>query len=136
MTNLNRALSLAVVFAGSLVSSVAAQDKSDFDANTLYRASCASCHGLTGMGDGPVAGALKAQLKPLTTLTKRHDGKFPKDYIYRIVDGREEVQAHGDRAMPVWGDYYGLRHQGAGADEATTVKIRSLVEHIKSMQTE
>ena len=40
---------------------------------------CASCHGTTGKGDGPIASALKVSPSDLTSLARRNRGAFPKD---------------------------------------------------------
>ena len=71
-----------------------------------YESSCASCHGLSGKGDGPLARALVSQPSDLTTLTKRNGGVFPAQRVHEIIDGRAEVEAHGPREMPVWGKEY------------------------------
>jgi mono/diheme cytochrome c family protein len=118
----------------------AAQGKSDFDAASLFKSNCAPCHGTTGAGDGPVASALKRRPPPLSTLSKRHNGVFPEEYVYRVIDGRAEVAAHGNRLMPVWGEYFGEQHQGAQsgqseAEMATKTKIEALVNYLKSIQS-
>ena len=41
---------------------------------------CASCHGPDARGDGPAAIVLKTSPPDLTTLAKRHGGKFPYEY--------------------------------------------------------
>ena len=127
---------LASAIIGSLALPSSAQDKGDFDGHTLFRVNCAACHGLTGDGDGPVAEELKVKIKPLATLARRNGGAFPEDYVQRIIDGREELKAHGYKYMPVWGTYYRMRHQGAGPDASTGTIIRFLVEYIKSMQVQ
>jgi mono/diheme cytochrome c family protein len=117
-----------------------AQGKSDFDAASLFRSNCAPCHGVTGVGDGPVASALKKRPPSLPTLSKRHGGVFPEDYVYRMIDGRAEVAAHGNRVMPVWGEYFGEQHQGAKTGQpetemATKTKIEALINYLKSIQS-
>ncbi|MEP7314507.1 MAG: cytochrome c [Pseudomonadota bacterium] len=82
---------------------VHAQDFSAYTGAELYKRFCASCHGATGQGDGPVASALLAKPPDLTRITARHGGKFPEPEMKRIVDGRDIRQAHGTRDMPVWG---------------------------------
>jgi mono/diheme cytochrome c family protein len=138
MRNRNHVKACLLVFPmlGVFTFSTLAQEKADFDAPALYKALCASCHGLKGDGDGPVAGALKVKIKPLSTLAKRNGGVFPKDYVYRTIDGREDIKAHGDRKMPVWGSYYREKHIGAGADASADTITRFLVQYIKSLQVE
>ena len=71
-----------------------------------YLNSCASCHGTTGKGDGPV---VKSLIKPPTDLTETSEtnsGVFPFARIYDVIDGRFELATHGTRDMPVWGEIY------------------------------
>src|SRR5687767_11954752 len=69
----------------------------------LYRIHCASCHGVEGKGDGPVAPALRKKPADLTALARRAEGKFPEEKVQSFIDGRTELDAHGGREMPVWG---------------------------------
>jgi len=71
-----------------------------------YQSGCAACHGVDGKGNGPVAAFLLTKPADLTMITKKYNGAFPFGHIYGVIDGREEVKAHGDRAMPVWGHRY------------------------------
>ncbi len=75
--------------------------KAEFEAN------CASCHGLTGKGDGPLSRVYLIRPTDLTMLAKSNSGVFPAQRVYKIIDGRQEVKAHGPRTMPVWGREYG-----------------------------
>ncbi len=68
--------------------------------------SCAACHGERAKGDGPVAGLLLTEPPDLTSIRKRRGGQFPASWVYRIIDGRNEVRAHGPREMPIWGSRY------------------------------
>jgi len=71
-----------------------------------YLMSCASCHGTMGKGDGPVAGSLKRNPADLTKLSESNFGVFPFARVYDVIDGRFEVETHGKREMPVWGDVF------------------------------
>ena len=68
-----------------------------------YDSTCASCHGRSGNGDGPVGEALRTRPSDLTTLKKNNDGVFPAEVLYRIIDGQRTLRAHGNYEMPVWG---------------------------------
>ena len=68
--------------------------------------SCAACHGESGKGDGLVAGLLLVRPPDLTLIRERHGGKFPASWVYRIIDGRNDLRAHGRPEMPIWGDRY------------------------------
>jgi mono/diheme cytochrome c family protein len=74
--------------------------KQDYDAN------CAVCHGPTGKGDGPYAASLKIPMPDLTVMAKNNGGVFPSARVFSLIDGRDEVQGHGPRDMPVWGEDY------------------------------
>lgn len=68
-----------------------------------YVIHCAVCHGDSGKGDGPLVGWLKKPAADLTKIQKENKGVFPFDRVYDVIDGREQVAAHGPRDMPVWG---------------------------------
>jgi mono/diheme cytochrome c family protein len=75
----------------------------------LYREFCASCHGVKGHGNGPVASSLRQKVPDLTLIAKRRGGSFPAEEIHRIVDGRLIPRAHGSAETPVWGwELYGF----------------------------
>jgi mono/diheme cytochrome c family protein len=98
----------------------------------LYRERCASCHGSTATGDGPMAPALKHAPPDLTSLSFKNNGMFPSARVYRIIEGRE-VQSHGDREMPVWGDVF--KAQGdRSAREVTRQRIEAIVKFLESIQ--
>ncbi len=106
-----------------------------------YRDYCASCHGLSGKGDGPVAGALSKAPGDLTLLSRKHGGKFPARHVYRTIDGRDLIPSHDAREMPVWGQVFRLRQgclSGSGGppltDQEIKARINPLVEYVRSLQ--
>ena len=58
----------------------------------------------------------------LTQLAKHNDGQFPFWTVYRVIDGREEVKAHGSRAMPIWGLWFQVTE---GSELRATGRIRA-----------
>ena len=99
----------------------------------VFRTYCASCHGVEGRGDGPLADQLRYRPADLTALAKRNGGEFPTELVVRIVDGRKPVKGHGGPDMPVWGDAF--RNVDSSFDEAAAQeKIRAVVDHLKSIQ--
>jgi mono/diheme cytochrome c family protein len=74
-----------------------------------YDASCANCHGRDGKGGGSFAQMLQVSMPDLTTLAKRNGGVFPVSRVYNVIDGREELKAHGTREMPIWGRHFTFR---------------------------
>jgi hypothetical protein len=71
----------------------------------------------------------------LRKLKKRNHGTFPFWQTYRVIDGRQEIMAHGDRDMPIWGDVF-IRQEGGGlADDARAVgRILQLLYYLESIQ--
>lgn len=115
--------------------SAAAAGFADYSGPQLYQRFCASCHGVGGFGDGPVAPSLKVMIPDLTELSRRSGGRFPEERIRRVIDGRQAYPAHGTRDMPVWGQELWIE-QGADAEaEAVTRRVVDrLVEYLRSMQ--
>lgn len=71
-----------------------------------FLASCAACHGADGKGKGPVGAQLKTPPSDLTLLARNNGGVFPKDAVYKMIDGSKTVPAHGTREMPIWGERF------------------------------
>jgi mono/diheme cytochrome c family protein len=104
----------------------------DDTGSRLFRTYCASCHGTTGRGNGPVADLLRRMPPDLTQFTRRNGGVFPSERVYRIIDGRD-VPSHGDREMPVWGD--ALREApGGGTAAAVKARIDAIVRYLAGIQ--
>jgi Cytochrome C oxidase, cbb3-type, subunit III len=101
----------------------------------LYRRFCASCHGIEGRGDGPVAASLRVEVPDLTLIARRGYGGELRDRIIRIIDGRYVIGAHGTRVMPVWGeDLARLELGNPDAERSAQVIIGRLADHVRSLQ--
>jgi len=98
---------IGAILIGLSAAAVAA-DKLDVGKNE-YDVACAVCHGRTGKGDGPLKLQMVARMPDLTALAKNNNGVFPFDRVYQIIDGRQEVLAHGPRDMPVWGRNFNMQ---------------------------
>ena len=105
--------------------------------------SCASCHGVSGKGDGPVAKSLSPSPSDLTKLSEANNGVFPISRVHEIIDGRMERALHGTRDMPVWGDHYMQEMTGKESREFVSKewneaivrrRILALVEYISTLQ--
>ena len=105
---------------------------STYDGRELFTRYCASCHGMTGAGNGPAAGAMLRRPPDITGLAMANGGVFPAERLRRIVDGRE-VEAHGDRDMPVWGDAF-KRLSGGHSEELVRTRIASILKHLAAIQ--
>ena len=95
-----------------------------------YKAYCASCHGLTGKGDGPAIAALKAPPKDLGLLASAHKGKYPADYVLAVLNGKASVAAHGSQEMPVWGPVF----MSFEKESEMRLRLNTLVDHIGTLQ--
>jgi mono/diheme cytochrome c family protein len=132
-----RLLALSVVvwaFALSSEHSLAA-DYAAMSGKDLYIRFCAACHGESGGGDGPVSKSLSVETPDLTLIARRHGGKFPREQIERIIDGRAIIGAHGSRTMPVWGeDLSRLEMGNPDAERMTETIITRLADYLQSLQ--
>ena len=99
---------------------------------------CASCHGAGGRGDGPLAKFMRVAPADLTVLTAHNDGEFPLYTVVQIIDGRDMKDAHGTRAMPIWGDRFDVEAGETFGLYGTEVFIRArileLAGYIRSIQ--
>jgi mono/diheme cytochrome c family protein len=110
-----------------------AQSREPDTGGAVYRTYCASCHGVTARGDGPVASEMNRKPSNLTEMAKRNGGQFPSELAFRAIDGRQPVRGHGGPDMPVWGDVF-IRSRDAGDAERAKAMIQSLVEFLDSIQ--
>jgi mono/diheme cytochrome c family protein len=98
----------------------------------MYKQFCAACHGAHAQGNGPAASTLKAQPPDLTTLAKRHGGKFPYDYVSGVLLFGPGSSAHGSSDMPTWGAIFQtIDRNGEGAARD---RIRNLADYLASLQ--
>lgn len=98
----------------------------------MYAKYCASCHGITGQGNGPAAPAFKHAPTNLTKLTQNHGGKYPRMLVNEsVIEGRN-VPGHGSAHMPVWGDLFG-RMDGFHS-QVPQMRLKALVDYIESLQ--
>ena len=99
-----------------------------------YRTYCASCHGNTAEGNGPMAQVLKTKPADLARISQRNGGTFPEQRVASIIDGRLAILSHGPSAMPVWG--LSFQDPGKDMDQEKEVqeKIKDLVAYLESVQ--
>ena len=111
-----------------------AQGKVDFG-HREYVASCASCHGASGKGDGVMFKYLVKPPSDLTTLVKRNGGVFPSQRVWETIDGRAstDIGPHGSREMPVWGQIY-RSEDTQPRDLHARIRITSLIDYLARIQ--
>jgi mono/diheme cytochrome c family protein len=102
------------------------------DGKLMYSSYCAPCHGTDGRGNGPVAGALKAQPTDLTMLAKAHNGKYPDSHVLSVLQFGSTLPAHGSAQMPVWGPLLGKIDNVRTQD--TQLRIMNLSHYLHTLQ--
>jgi mono/diheme cytochrome c family protein len=132
---------VAALAAGISLAAVAADERTIDVGKFEYEGSCAVCHGATGKGGGPMASQLKTHTPDLTVLAKNNNGIFPFDRVYQIIDGRQALDAHGSREMPVWGRTFRLQSSlffdsriPHDSESSARSRILALTEYIYRLQ--
>ena len=130
-----------IMAATATVSAAIAADKPVDVGKFEYEGACASCHGLTGKGNGPVAMQMSIRTPDLTGLAKANNGVFPFDRVFQVIDGRQEVKAHGPRDMPVWGRAFNRQSSAFfenypphDSESAARSRILALTEYLYRIQ--
>ncbi|MGH9644537.1 MAG: c-type cytochrome [Terriglobales bacterium] len=100
----------------------------------MYVNYCASCHGANAKGDGPAAMALKHPPADLTKLAASHGGKYPSDYVAKILEEGTPMTSHGSSDMPVWGPVF--RAVGTGGQEEVRLRIYNLNKYLASLNAD
>jgi len=97
---------------------------------------CASCHGVRGAGDGPVAAALAVPVPNLQLLSRHNGGEFPADAVASYIDGRNQPASHGERTMPVWGRIFDTTADIVVDAEPASLRIDALLGFLREIQAD
>lgn len=98
----------------------------------MFKTYCATCHGLDGKGTGPAASALKKAPADLTLLKQKNGGKFPSAKVTHILEGADEISAHGSSEMPLWGPVF--HSLTPGNDAVVKLRIANVTKYLESLQ--
>jgi mono/diheme cytochrome c family protein len=98
----------------------------------MFKQYCASCHGADAKGRGPATPTLNTRVPDLTTLAKRHDGKFPYEYVESVLRFGPGFAAHGSAEMPVWGPIF--QYLENYNEAAVRQRIKNLCDYLESLQ--
>ena len=101
------------------------------DGAELFKAYCATCHGRSGKGGGPVASVLETPPSDLTVIAKHNGGVFPATRMRAVIAGDELVKAHGTREMPIWGPIF---HQVERDQDFGNVRLQNVTRYVESIQ--
>jgi mono/diheme cytochrome c family protein len=112
------------------IKTVPARDTRTLDGKVMFHEYCAVCHGETAKGNGPAADALKKAPADLTQISRKNGGKFPEIKVLRMINGEDEVAAHGNRAMPIWGNIF----RSLGSKEGEELRVNALMRYIEGLQ--
>jgi Cytochrome C oxidase, cbb3-type, subunit III len=124
---------LAVVWmtASSFLAAAPGGQQSAYSGTSDFQTYCTSCHGTEGKGDGLIAKSLPKHPPDLTKISARHDGAFPREQIFKTIEGRSG--AHTNVDMPVWADVFAKSQSSLGND-AAVARIEALVAYLVTLQ--
>jgi hypothetical protein len=77
---------------------------------------------------------LKVPPADLTTLTRRHSGKYPAALVRDTLNGARVPTpsiAHGTSEMPLWGSIF---RQLDSKESVAKVRVENLVKYVESIQ--
>ncbi|MDU8928877.1 cytochrome c [Alisedimentitalea sp. MJ-SS2] len=101
-----------------------------------YTHYCASCHGNSAVGDGPIADSLPVPPADLTVLRLANDGAFPTEHVMATVYGYPGK--HAFSAMPEFGPLLEGPKQiwvsPKGEEIMTPVALLELVSYLGTLQ--
>lgn len=129
---------LLLAFFANATQGSPATDQNQFPLNyvppgdLIFSQYCAACHGADAKGYGPARAALRIPAADLTTLAKRHGGKFPYEYVTGVLRFGFPKRAHGSADMPTWGPIFEyLDNHNEGAVQQRT---KNLCDYLASLQ--
>ncbi|MFI5095629.1 MAG: c-type cytochrome [Candidatus Acidiferrales bacterium] len=127
---------LLLAFCATGARRTSAQDQNQLPADyvpsgaLIYTQYCAACHGADAKGNGPVRKALRKPAPDLTTLAKRHGGKFPYAYVIGVLRFAPGIPSHGSGDMPMWGPLFEYYYNQNSAQQ----RIRNLSDFLAALQ--
>lgn len=100
----------------------------------MYASYCASCHGVDGKGNGPVASSLKQTPADLSVLSRNNGGKYPTDHVIAVLQFGAAASAHGTADMPVWGPVLSKLDESSTQSSSKALRISNLAKYIETLQ--
>ncbi len=108
-------------------------------AQTDYLFLCSGCHGRTGGGNGIVSTKLKVPPADLTRLAANNEGIFPYQDVIKIIDGRQMIESHDVREMPIWGWHFRAEAKDRNAllpvEPQVKKRVSNLAHYIATLQS-
>lgn len=126
---------VAIVAVLSFAPSALAGGKDEVrDGQKYFVRYCASCHGTSGTGDGPVAKSLTKPPTNLRLLADKYGSPLPAARLAELIDGRDAVRAHGTADMPVWGERLYALGEGQHGELGVSETIGKIVAYLDTIQ--
>jgi mono/diheme cytochrome c family protein len=123
---------LVYVYAGQAQTKNPARLIDSIEGPNLYKAYCASCHGVDAKGNGPVAKDLKVRPADLTRIAIRNNGNYPMQRVEKIISGEiATTSGHGTQEMPVWGPFFSQVDKDV---DLGRVRIDNLARYLRGIQ--
>lgn len=119
---LGRLVLLTGIVATAQVQAQTDQAESIQRGNAHYLFFCANCHGVDGLGDGPLAAHLKLVPSNLTIMRADGTGEPIAERVMRALDGRHEIGESADHKMPVFSESLEMK------------TVIELTEYLKTIQ--
>jgi mono/diheme cytochrome c family protein len=106
-------------------------------AQDVFDRNCAPCHG-SSKGEGPqFVESFGGPAPDLRQLWRKFGSPLPREALAAFIDGRLDVQSHGPREMPVWGDdLYRNLPQGDSVEDMRAGTIAMLLDYLETVQSE
>ena len=132
-----------IIIGATLISALAfgrsGAEEHEGSGRQLYLRYCGACHGPQAKGDGIVASFMRVKPPDLTLISARHGGEFPLADVVKTIDGREMLRAHGEPAMPVWGEILSSeigdgKRRSVPVERRVQGRILSIAEYLQSIQ--
>jgi mono/diheme cytochrome c family protein len=123
------AVRTALLLAASATPALAQLTAAPQHGEALYRRHCASCHGVSGHGDGPVAPYILPRPSDLTRST------LTLPALMEVIDGRRTVRGHGTAAMPVWGAVFEQELAGDAREHRQALRqVQAIAEWTETLR--
>jgi len=128
-------LTIAIIAVFWFAASATAGGKDDVrDGQKYFVRYCASCHGTSGTGDGPVAKSLTKPPANLRMLSDKYGSPLPAARLAQLIDGRDAVRAHGTADMPVWGERLYATGEGERGELGISEVIGKIVAYLDTIK--
>lgn len=128
---------LALLMLATLVSfhNAKAADQDAAQGRKYFMQYCASCHGVDGTGNGPVAAELSKPPANLRLLGEKYGMPLPGYKLAQIIDGRDTIRAHGTRDMPVWGEKLYAAGEAPRGELSIGETIGKIIAYLNTIQS-